>query len=57
MNFFKNWVSYFIIMIIVTLGLVLIGGVSYWLIHFLIGKVFLAVIGISLIMTIVDNYL
>ncbi len=57
MNFFKNWVSYFIIMIIVTLGLVLIGGMSYWLFHFLIGKVFLAVIGISLIMTIVDNYL
>ena len=40
MNFFKNWVSYFIIMIIVTLGFVLIGGVSYWLFHFLIGKVF-----------------
>ena len=57
MNFFKNWVSYFIIMIIVTLGFVLIGGMSYWLFHFLIGKVFLAVIGTSLIMTIVDNYL
>ncbi len=57
MNFFKNWVSYFIIMIIVTLGFVLIGGVSYWLFHFLIGKVFLAVICISLIMTIVDTYL
>lgn len=57
MNFFKNWVSYFIIMIIVTLGFVLIGGVSYWLFHFLISKVFLAVICISLIMTIVDTYL
>ena len=57
MNFFKNWVSYFIIMIIVTLGFVLTGGVSYWLFHFLISKVFLAVIGISLIMTIVDIYL
>ena len=57
MNFFKNWVLYFIIMIIVTLGFVLTGGVSYWLFHFLISKVFLVVIGISLIMTIVDIYL
>lgn len=57
MDFLKNWFLNFIIMIIVTLGFVLIGGVSYWLFHFLIGKVFLAVICISLIMTIVDTYL
>lgn len=57
MNFFKNWFLNFITVIAVILVSALIGGIFCWLFQFLIGKIILTIIGISLIMTIVENYL
>lgn len=57
MNFFKNWFLNFITVIILALGTALMGVIFYWLYQSLVGEIILIIIFISLIMTIVDNYL
>lgn len=57
MDFLKNWFLNFIIIIIIALGIVLMGWIFYCLYQSLIGNIILIIIFISLIMTIVDNYL
>lgn len=56
-NFFKNWFLNFITVIILALGTALMGVIFYWLYQSLVGEIILIIIFISLIMTIVDNYL
>lgn len=57
MDFFKNWFLNFIKIIIIDLGIVLMGVIFYWLYQSLVGEIILIILFISLIITIVDNYL